>query len=445
MSSRLVAAKLENIQSWKEDSQVIHLTPDVVNVIRAQSETGKSVFFKVFYQMVFPNYYKYGRKNDLIRKGCQKAQATYWLENGTIIKFHLEHSTQHFEMQKDGEQNKVYYTTEMPQEIIDEFGLIVDKPLKFILNIFTKDNQYPFVTTSKSWNASALNQVFCDQEVENSLVNLKIWEKEVKERMIAVKQVYDYRKRLAEDIPYTDIEKLKNNQVIVKEIAKQYDALDDILTQLKNLEKAHSVLQQYDYKINNIVEINDIKKLVLTIDRLIEALAPLERNLMFVDSLPDNVIDMQLINNLKDYMIKLNNVFESLKVIAYNQNIVNNIPDLSKQTADIEICKRYMLKGIALFEQLLTLDKQTADLSYLDTKYKYTVEALEELNKSKAKIDEVENYKAKLHMIYSKSAGMYNTMCTYMQLCQKVEEANKELADLKAEYKVCPTCNRPFE
>lgn len=445
MASRLVAAKLENIQSWQKDSQVIHFTPEVVNVIRAPSETGKSVFFKVFYQMVFPNYYKYKSRNDLIRKGCSSAQATYWLENGTIIKFFLEHSTQHFEMQKAGEKNMVYYNPAMPQEIIDEFGLVVDNNLKFILNIFTKDNQYPFVTTAKSWNASALNQVFCDQEVENALVNLKVWERELKDKMTAVKQVYLYRKRLAEDLVYTDIEEMKRNQLVVKEIAQQYSAIDDILTQLNNLAKAHATLEKYDYEFNNVVEINDIRKLMIAIDKILESLTPLERNLLFVDSLPENTIDMILLNQIKEYMIKLNQIFESLKVITCNQNIVESIPDITAKLQTIISVRDYLMHVLKVQQALQQLYSQDDSYAELEEKQCHMQKELESLLSYKKDIDTVEGYKEKLNTIYVESNKMFGQMNNYFKLHQASMELNQELDKLKAELKICPTCNRPFE
>ena len=56
---------LKNIQSWKDET--VNFSQDL-NVITARSERGKTVLFKVFYQMVFPNKYKFSGKNSLIRR-----------------------------------------------------------------------------------------------------------------------------------------------------------------------------------------------------------------------------------------------------------------------------------------------------------------------------------------------------------------------------------------
>lgn len=145
-----------NFQAWDSSQQELSLVEDIVNNIQGTNETGKSVLFKVMYEMYFPDYYGV---DDLIRDGCQAGLLFITLTDGTQIIWECAKKYRRFYLQYPGEDIKEWLQPNVPQEITDALGFIVNYDHNIILNIIDTDTPMPFVKSSPKYNASLLKSV----------------------------------------------------------------------------------------------------------------------------------------------------------------------------------------------------------------------------------------------------------------------------------------------
>lgn len=155
MENYITSYKLINLQSWDDSSPAIELDNDIVNIIEGPNETGKSVFFKAFYSMCFPEN---SDSRELIRRGCDTAFFILWLSNGYQIVYQLT-AGHHVHALFHGDDVETWCDTALPSKIADMLGLILDRESRVILNIIDKDIPMPFISSSPKTNASYIRAV----------------------------------------------------------------------------------------------------------------------------------------------------------------------------------------------------------------------------------------------------------------------------------------------
>lgn len=154
---------LFNLQSWDDSSEAVPLDPNIVNIIEGPNETGKSVLFKMFYEMCFPGYWD---SRSLLRRNCEAGVFAVTFEDGTGICYEL-HATHHrHHLMRETEIVKTWVDEPMPQELIELGGFILDYENKIILNIIDKDTPLPFIKTSPRLNASLIKSVVEPQDIQ---------------------------------------------------------------------------------------------------------------------------------------------------------------------------------------------------------------------------------------------------------------------------------------
>lgn len=387
---------LVNIQSWKDET--IEFAEDLVNVVSARSERGKTVLFKVFYQMVFPTYYKFGSRNDLIRRGCSFGEVTLKLSNFTEILFHCEHKEQWFKMKRPCDSDwVVYYQSNCPQEIINELGLIVDYELKYILNIYIKDNQYPFINTTKTWNAVLFNQVFKNEKLDCTIERLSSDLKELNELEKRVKLSLDFKMNENNSLQYKDIDAIIASKDDIDKINELYNVVDEINKVTVKYEKNLETYEKLKDKVFDVVDINEIRNLIVTLSKIAKVTNDMEHNLLVIENTPDNTEVSNLIDSIKKLFIK---VSELLKRSSW-------------------------------------LEQHFIEYSKVNEKYNKLTEISDTCN-------EIRNNISLIDKIRTKTVGIEKLLVKYAEIQGAISNTNKELEEVKSKIKICPTCKRPL-
>lgn len=155
MRTYIKSFRLLNFQSWDNKSQSIPVESDIVNIIEGANETGKSVLYKVMYNMCFPGYWD---ANELIRRGYDTACLFFELSNGCEIGYELNRSHHTYYLQENNNLTQ-WSNCGIPDTIVEMLGLILDTESQVILNVIDKDVPLPFIKTSPKFNASLIRAV----------------------------------------------------------------------------------------------------------------------------------------------------------------------------------------------------------------------------------------------------------------------------------------------
>ena len=387
---------LVNIQSWKDET--IEFSEDLVNVISARSEKGKTVLFKVFYQMVFPNYYKFNSRNDLIRRGCYFGEVTLELTNFTQILFHLEHKEQWFKMKRPCDEDWItYYQSNCPNEIINELGLIVDYELQYILNIYIKDNQYPFINTTKTWNAVLFNQVFKNEKLDKTVEFLTTELKDLSDLKKRLESQLSYKNLQNSQLTYTDVEDIDRVKNTVNSINQCYDVIDEISKVMLEYEKHLKTYEELKDKVFDVVDIMDVKELYTSINAIKNVTVELEPNLSVVQNTPDYTDIGREAGNIKKLVETVSDIYSN------SQRVENQLID-----------------------------------------YSNSVSALTRANEIKDTVKSMHDISALVGKIHLKFKDMDNRLITHAKVCDETNKVSKELEEVKSKIKICPTCKRPL-
>lgn len=387
---------LVNIQSWKDET--IEFSEDLVNVVSARSEKGKTVLYKVFYQMVFPNYYKFGSRNDLIRRDSYFGEVTLELSNMTKILFHVEHKEQWFKMKRASDLDWVmYYQNNCPQEIINELGLIVDYELQYILNIYIKDNQYPFINTTKTWNAVLFNQVFKNEKLDKTIESLTEELKVLSDTQKQLQNKISLKEIQNKQMQYVNIAEIQLVRSAVNQLNQMYDILDEIYKITVKYEEHLSTHEKLKDKVFDVVDIVDIKELYTTLFAIYNVTKDLEPNLSVIERTPDYTDVSEKVNTL--------------------QKLMNTCVDVHNSSVKIEnqlVNYSNSLTGIANAESVRKSVTEIRNLSDI-------VEELLEFTKV-----------------------MDDKLLDFAKVSEDISKVSSELSEVKSKIKVCPTCKRPL-
>lgn len=231
---KIKSIQLLNFQSWSNDSPSINLDTDVTNIIEGPNETGKSVLFKVMYNMIFPGYWS---STELIRRGFTTGIMLLTLADESLLAYTLEGSHYTLILQ-EGERETTWTDYKMvPKEIVSKLGLIVDYSSKIILNIIDKDVPLPFIKTSPVFNASLLKSIV--EPIEMT----EFFERSTEQQTLADKgrqyfsQKAEQARSAAYALPQTDetllqmrIENVSNVLETAKKVDPFYDSLAECIT-----------------------------------------------------------------------------------------------------------------------------------------------------------------------------------------------------------------------
>lgn len=178
MSIKLTQVRLINVQSW--DDLTLHLS-DGLNVFSGKSNSGKSVMFKVFRKMCFPNFWGSGTNEEFIRSGCDKAVAALMLSTNQLVLFEVYPKYQMYYLFDENKNNIGTWKDKIPDFLLEVLGWYVDFEHEYLLNLIDQDIPLPFVKSPKQFNDSVLSIVTRHDELDKSIENLKNYSSEINE------------------------------------------------------------------------------------------------------------------------------------------------------------------------------------------------------------------------------------------------------------------------
>lgn len=229
MDGKIQKVRLKNIQSWKDGEMVF--SEDRMNVLKARNESGKTVLFKVFRQMCFPNFWGRTGRAKLIRRGCDKGVLEIDLASGTRVIFEMYKTFQIYILHKDGEI-LTWKQNSLPEEIKKELGWYVDEKNQILLNILDLEVPLPFILSDEKFNAQVLGFAVNVQELEDILENAK-YLKEILQR--AIKQGEADEKGLRSffsDLQYIDTERKERRLDRMREVREEVKDVRELYSSL---------------------------------------------------------------------------------------------------------------------------------------------------------------------------------------------------------------------
>lgn len=223
--------QLLNLQSWGTSSAPIHLESEVLNIITGRNETGKSVLFKMFYEICFPGYHGF---DEIVRRGCDKGMFFIKLVNGTQYVFQINSngSRVHYLSVEDSQETASWMQIECPQEVIQALGLIISYDARIILNVIDKDNPLPFIKTDPKYNASVLRNVLEPQGLTDFFARAKEYLTNIDLAKRASKRKYEYFDAQQAVFSYVDINELRYKIQMIHQATEVLEPMTSVYNSL---------------------------------------------------------------------------------------------------------------------------------------------------------------------------------------------------------------------
>lgn len=154
--------RFKNCQSW--DDITINLSCDRLNVLVAENDTGKSVFFKLIKIVGSPNYYSREDRKRLIRWGCDYAMVAMAFDSGNIAIVSIKPNQVVYEYIKEDRQRVP--VLQPPEEMLREAGILVGKNGDFIANVIDSDQDLLLVNSNLASNFELIRLIVMNEDLD---------------------------------------------------------------------------------------------------------------------------------------------------------------------------------------------------------------------------------------------------------------------------------------
>ena len=266
--------RLVNLQSWDDSDNKLDLSDRGINVLRARSETGKSVFRKVFTVACFPTLYGPRSRKALIRRGCEEGTLKMELSNGTRIEIIIREKKILYKMMKSEDNAwRTWETTSMPEEIREELGWYVDDDNKIILNVIDSDHGKVFIDTSPKFNAAVLKHLTDEPRVTQARQTVSEWMDLLGDTMKKIEPILISLKRECETGKFIDPAAIEEKLVKCKSIECGWASVEETLAHLQSVttivqEKPEGVLRDISTAEDCYNGINALTKFLNCIEQM---------------------------------------------------------------------------------------------------------------------------------------------------------------------------------
>lgn len=402
--------RLLDIQSWNAESPTLKLSNECTNVIIAPSETGKSVLIKVLKEMCFPFKWGYAREG-LIRRGCQKGMALFKLENNDTVVFEMYLKTQNYYLvhQNAEEQleNKMWGgESEIPAELEDLMGLIIDRKAKTVINVIDKTMPMPLINTDPKLSGRIVATVTEDKNLEAIKSNITNWLEELRPLKSALSGRMEAHKRVYDNAPSIDVNALKKQQYITQIYLNLFDQLEPAMYDMKSLRQVKKPDKVEDLEIDECMQaLNLSEKLFSSFKRLNDLI----ENHKTMQTYSEDDLRVMI------YHTKIIHFLDSLKQLQ-NLEQPKHYEDLSYITQSLK-CKVILMKIVKLSKELENKPTVIQDNDNI-----HTIIKLKQINLLKS-LRELEQLKDTLN-----------------QTITKRKNAEVALREFENEAGICPLC-----
>lgn len=452
---RIVGYKLQDIQSWDEKSPSINLSTDRMNVIIAPSETGKSVVIKVLKEMCFSGKWGYTWES-LIRRDKKRGVAMFVLEDGTIIAYFIyPRAVRYSIIYSDTEkQNKTWdffdpNNTEIPEEVANLMGLIVDRKGKTIINVLDKDMVIPYVTASPELNARISSVITTVPEMEKRREILAEWKQRLE---IAYKnadrKLSDARYRY-DRAPSVDILSHKLALMRAEALLNFVKPIDDIL----NYTVIHPLGVEpepvYCPNLSSAIDIlHQIRRMVEEYSGAIDLVEPSivsEPNEKIVDIISISMDVDELVHLLED-MESLEEPIESVVPSAVDDiiNIEKNIVTVAMEIKEAMSIKEGLSEVKEPSENVNIIVKSNNIINKL--MFLYTNALSLQCPAEVVVPSEITQIYNILQCIKDMRCNdILNLHKESIELQKDINNVEHQLKDLRTQMRICPLCGKPWE
>lgn len=451
---KIIGYTLQNIQSWDEQSGTIQLSPDRMNVIIAPSETGKSVVMKILKEMCFAGNWGY-TWNSLIKRGADCGIAIFHMEDGSAVVYMLwRDKVRYAIMSGDStiepriwEFNDPNHT-EIPEEVAQHMGLIIDRKGKTVINVLDKDMVTPFVTAPPELNARIAAVVTVVPEMEKRREHLENWQTQLQQAFKVVDTRLSGVRTRYHNAPEVDILSHQIKLDRVERVLSFVEPLDILVNDIRPTDIPTEPTPVYCPDMDGLIEVyTEIRNLLGEYQELLSFEKPEE--VKFDESTLGTILLCH--KNVYDIMLDLNSMSTTLPPVEVKMPV--GIEELLAFKADVANCGIQIKEFVSMVEPtgivteppdtVLSIDKTLRGISKLCSSYN---ELLSITPPEEVKINpEVRTVIALQKFINNMPLAEYIAQTElYESAYSKVYEVEKALKDLREELRVCPTCDRPW-
>lgn len=442
MSAKILKFKYTNMQSWEDTPEPVEFSQESINVLIARPEVGKTAVFKPFIEAIFPGEFVDDGINWIIRAGEDCCKTEYWLDTGSYVMFTFFHTTANFTWQKPGEEPVVYYQRNMPEELIKEFGFIVDYKTKRIINLYFKDTSYPFVCTSGDFNSALLSPVVKNKETEKAIFNLKNWQVELQKELIPAKHKLNYY--LAKDAQYTysDVEKLEEILREIEKFQNCYDTLEDLGNKMDNLQANLSRMSAIRNELYDITEVIDTRNIYVELTSIKKQFEELRNSLYIVSRSQEQYINIDEIIRYRDCYEVLSELEEKLNEYSEDTKYLNSLQEkIQIQSEIIPIVQS--IKEIT--EVMKEVTQRYSEFRVELYKYLSTKKKLKEQNQVVSDVLQHKEVASILKEVIPVVAELESELAKQISIESTLTKNKNRLAELKDIIKVCPMCGQELK
>ncbi len=451
---KIVGYILQNIQSWDMDSGTVPLSQDRMNVIIAPSETGKSVVVKILKEMCFAGNWGY-TWNSLIKRGAESGTAAFLMEDGSAVVYIIwRNKVRYVIMDKDPKvEPKIWdYTepnhTEIPEEVANHLGLIVDRKGKTVINVLDKDMVTPFVTASPELNARIAAVITVVPEMEKRRESLQEWQNQLREsfkvvdnRLAAARTRYNSAPEvnlLLHQIKLDKAERLvkfiEPLDVLTGEIKPEHLPAEPVEVTCPNLDnwiECCSIIDTISTEYNELISLNEPEKVVFdeeTVQSIVSVCNDIdtisvELKGVTTTLMPKPVESPKEVGELVKFMQSIIEYGEVLKELTYLQEPEGACEEPSQIVPEISAVQSLIHYVSNMYADMLRTPVPIEPTNYKDAKMLVALQK-------------------------------FIQQMPYVELCNTIDEAanaytaarkeKQEIEKLREELKVCPTCDRPW-
>ena len=445
---KIKAYMLRNIQSWDNNSEIISLSSDTMNVLIAPSETGKSVIIKVLKEMCFAGNWNYTWES-LIRYDAEYGTACFILEDDSIVMYYIWRDKVRYYIQYADKTEKLWEFkdkkhTEIPEEVANAMGLIIDRKGKTIINVIDKDMAVPFVTATPELNARLAATISEVPELEKRRDNLYKWKEQFSIAVENAKRAFKNNKIRYEEAPEIDTLKYTLELNRAERLLAVIKPLEETILYFKYTKipvKPHNVKSPYE--CTDIVKCMDISESIIDILNDLKSVnKPVE--VVFNKGVIDNF--MSVINSVNEISLLYKSVCFDRKPIEVKP--VEHLNGLIDVTKDI-IKYGQHLKSIPKKPDVIKQPVDIMDiLSVENCIWSYASILREVCNVSKPIEVNISEEKSIIEIIDIIDTVDIDSIIVdiqkYNKLLINLKNCEVSIENLRKELGVCPTCGKPW-
>lgn len=338
MKVYITSFQLLNFQSWDNQTHKIDIASDIVNIIEGANETGKSVLYKVMYNMCFPGYWD---AKELIRRGYQTACLFFELSDSSAVAYELSLNHHAYYLSIDGNMQK-WSDCPIPDALVERLGLILDYDAHVILNVIDKDVPLPFIKTTPKFNASLIRAVVEPAKISDFFARTGEHLKEVDAARAEFRTRMNAAQEAVSVLDYKDVDTLRLSKRRVDRlisVTERFAALQAAIADVLDVEGARPVEVDEPKQAEQMIRTWD---LAVSCSRCLNLLVDLK------GQHPQEVTNPQ---NAQKLVIAYDKVTDLKRAILGYERVTAQSPNEVKTVPDEQLLK--VLEALHLFSTII--------------------------------------------------------------------------------------------